>query len=131
MDTVIKKDELLAILTDNRAKHRDVFLAAFEGFQAMAEERLVEYLAAMHHGKKQKRVSILLEAPEDHTRDYDRVIRMLELDVRDEITLTESEIAQYIMDDWRWKRAWLSMSNRYASASTQEAYGAVEDDDDI
>lgn len=129
MDTVIKKDELLGILEKNRATHHDVFLAAFEGFQAMAEERLVEYLAAMRQGKKQKRVSILLEAPEDHTRDYDRVIRMLELDVRDEITLTESEIAQYLMDDWQWKRAWLSTSNRYASASTQQAYGVVEEDD--
>lgn len=128
METTIKKDELLDIINENRTKHREVFEAALAGYQEKAKEILQQNLDDLNAGRVRE-LRILLSRPEDHTRDYDRIIRMLQLDVNSEFTLSEQRFAQYVMDDWDWKRDWLSMSNRYASASTQEAYGVIEDDD--
>lgn len=34
------------------------------------------------------------------------------------------------MDDWRWKRDFLTLSNRYAAGATQQAYGVVEEEEE-
>jgi hypothetical protein len=124
----IKKDKLLEILRENRARHRGVFEASLAGYRTAAEQLLTQSLAEMSAGRTPE-LRILLSRPEDHTRDYDRIIRMLELDVDSEFVLDEEQFSNYVMDDWRWKRDWLRMSNRYASASTQQAYGVIEDED--
>jgi hypothetical protein len=128
VETTIEKEKLLAILNENRAKHREVFDAAFAGYREQAKKILRANLRDLNAGRVRE-LRILLSRPEDHTKDYDRIITMIQLDVHEQFTLSESEAAQYVMDDWRWKRDWLRMSNQYASASTQEAYGFIEDED--
>ena len=128
METTVKKDELLAILNENRAKHQQVYEAAFAGYAEHAKQILQQELDDLNAGRVRE-LRILLSRPQNHTADYDRIIKMLELHVHSEFTLSEDLFAQYVMDDWRWKRDWLKMSNRYASASTQETYGVIEDDD--
>jgi len=68
--------------------------------------------------KKGKTVDqyINLPVPVDHTLEYDRVIKMIELDTREEITLNENEFAQFVMDDWQWKREWVGTVSNYTSA---------------
>jgi len=129
VETTIKKEALLSILRKNRDLHRGVFEEAMNGFQQRALDVLEAELARRRGGGKARELRVLLNAPEDHTRDYDRVITMVDLDVREEITLSESEAAQYVMDDWHWKGAWLKMSSRYAAEATQKSYGDFEDDD--
>jgi predicted component of viral defense system (DUF524 family) len=128
VETTVVKSDLLAILTENRAKHRTVFEAAFAGYKDQAKKILRAHLRDLNAGRAPE-LRILLSRPQDHTADYDRIIKMLELDVNEQFTLPEERFAQYVMDDWRWKRDWLRMSSQYASASTQEAYGVIEDDD--
>lgn len=129
MESTVKKNELLGILRENRDKHRSVFTAALDGYRAESRKLLEEHLQWLSEGRTPK-IYIILSRPEDHTRDYDRIIKMLEMEVAETFTLTEDRFAQYVMDDWRWKRDWLKMSNRYASASTVQAYGVVQEDDD-
>ncbi len=128
MEAKFRKDELLVILRENREKHRGVFEAALKGYRDEAEKILGETLGDVLAGGTPK-IYIMLDRPEDHTLDYDRIIKMLDMQVEDEFILSEERFAQYVMDDWRWKRAWLKMSNRYAASSTAAAYGVVEDDD--
>src|SRR5580698_9990020 len=101
----VKKDELLDVLNRNRAKHREVFDAALEGYRAHAIVVLEAKVRALSHGK-QPEIRIMIERPEDHTRDYDRVIGMVNADQGDTFELSETDFAQYWEDDWSWKRQW-------------------------
>jgi hypothetical protein len=105
-----------------------VFRAAVEGYREQAERLLIAELTAIQQGRTPE-LRIILSRPRDHTRDYDRAIRMLEMDTRDELTLDERTFGQYVMDQWQWKSDFLRMSNSYAAGATEEAYGVIEDDD--
>ena len=130
MVTNVDKAELLKVIRENRDKHHEVFLASLEGDRVAALARLEEQVTDLKAGRTPK-ISIYLSRPEDHTRDYDRVIGMLVMDEGTKYSLDERHYAQYVDDDWQWKRDWLKMSSQYASGSTISNYGsaAVEDDD--
>lgn len=101
--------ELVAKLEDNRAKHREIFLDAQEGYREQAIIELDSMLAEAKAGKKIRR-AVLLTEPMDQTSDYDRAIAMLKMSVDEHISLSESDFACYVMDEWSWKRQF-HMSN--------------------
>jgi hypothetical protein len=109
MIITVDRDELLKILKFNRSKHREIFEKALEGFRKQCIEALERKIEKIKEGKLET-VSVNFPIPEDHTQDYDRIIKMIELNIIDEIELAEDESAMYIMDDWAWKRQW-SVSN--------------------
>lgn len=129
MDKItVAKGDLLAILNDNRSKHRAVFEAALAAYAVEARRVLQEEQDRLSQGKLAE-VYVALPRPKDHTADYDRVIRMITLHTGDTIQLGENDAAMYVMDDWRWKRDFVKMSSTYAPGSTHAAYGAEFDDD--
>lgn len=110
----VKRDELLNVLKGNRDNHRQTFLDAQEGYREDAIKELDAMLAEARSGKRIRRQVQLIE-PQDHTRDYDRVIRMLEMCTREEIFISESEFAQYVQDDWGWKRDFITSTAGYTN----------------
>lgn len=44
-----------------------------------------------------------LTTPEDHTKDYDRAIQMVEWSIEDTIELDTRQFQQLVMDEWEWK----------------------------
>jgi hypothetical protein len=121
MQITVKKDELLEKLAVNRAKHRTVFEAALNGYADQAQDMLEEHLAALKRGKIPE-IRIVLARPEDHTRDYDRVIGMLKMHQGELFELDEQMYQQYVDDDWSWKRQWLDTSTQYAAKSVAANY---------
>ncbi len=61
------------------------------------------------------KLGINLTVPVDHTKDYDRVIRMLTMSTADEITISESQFTQYVMDEWNWKAAFVGTTAMYGN----------------
>jgi hypothetical protein len=110
----VKKAELLARLKQNRDDHRVIFEEALEGWHREALAELEARKADLAAGKR-RTISIRKVVPEDHTSDYNRVIAMIEMSIDDTITLTESDFAQYVMDDWGWQGQFLS--NTYGSST--------------
>jgi hypothetical protein len=108
----VKKAELLAAIRKNRDTHNTTFLSAQEGYRAQAIEELDRMLKDAREGKKIRR-SVELVEPEEHTRDYDRVIRMLEMSTAEEIMITEKQFSQYVLDEWGWMRAFAQSTSRY------------------
>jgi hypothetical protein len=129
VEYIVKKDELLGIVQANRETHRAVYLDAVEGYRVRALALLEHENQVMSGTGKPKELRILLNRPEDHTAEYDRIIKGLQMDTRDEIPLPERLFAQFVMDQWDWKDSWLRISSRYAAASTQKAYDFTEEDD--
>lgn len=113
METVrVKKDQLLSKVRENRRAHRDLFLKAQEGYREKVIEELDIMLRDAREGKKIRR-GISLPEPIDQTRDYDRVVAMLEMSVDEYIELNPTEFAQYVLDDWQWKANTMHINSSY------------------
>ncbi len=97
----IKKQELLTDLAKSRDGHRATFDQAINDYKIAV---IAELESRLEDAKKGKRLnqSFSLVQPADHTKDYDRIIRQLEMDVDDEVDLSQQEFANYVMDQWAW-----------------------------
>lgn len=109
----VDKKQLISDLKKNRGKHRAIFDQAVEGYKKLAVRQLTDHIKRIQKGKLVE-VYVRLPLPEDHTRDYDRVIQMLEFSLDDTVPLSESDFRAYVQDDWDWKRAFLSSSAAYS-----------------
>lgn len=114
MQVRLKKTELLQKLEENRSAHRAIFDEAVEGYRKTVIEHLEGHIAAIKKGKV-VRVVVNLPMPEDHTKDYNRVIAMFTMDQHDYADLEEQEFAQYVLDEWDWKRQFLTSNAGYSN----------------
>lgn len=110
MKTTVDKAKLIEIVTENRNNHRGLFEEAVEGYKVRAQQELNKHIERLLDGDPVS-ISIHMAPPQDHTDDYDRAIRMIELHNGEDITLDEEDSAQFLMDDWGW-------SNAFAGAYT-------------
>ena len=119
--------DLQATIKSNREKHREIFLEAQTGYRKAMIAELDARLKEARNGGKISRINFLTE-PEDHTRDYDRILTMLEMCSESHVELDEDEFAQYVMDDWRWKRQFLLSNSAYSTTATAMLARSGDDD---
>jgi hypothetical protein len=113
MNTVkVKRNELLAVVEKNRETHRAFFEKACVGYRKEFVTRLDAMLTDAKAGKRIRQHVGLVE-PMDQTKDYDRVLTMLKMSTEDVIELSQSEFAQYVMDDWQWKAQFTATNSNY------------------
>ena len=122
---IVRKADLLEKLQENRANHRKVFEAALTGYRKEALERLERRVKRLKEGKLPS-LYIDIITPEDHTKDYDRIIMMVQMHTGSSFELSESEFGSYVMDDWSWKRQWKISNSTYAAATVKQVYGDSE-----
>lgn len=108
------KAQLQEALKKNRDAHRGIFEEAVKGYEAQALSLLQKHMDDIRGGRV-KHVIVNLPYPEDHTRDYDRIIAMLDMMIGDEVELDEGTFAMYVMDDWGWKRQFLTTNSVYSA----------------
>jgi hypothetical protein len=111
-EVVVNKDELLSVLRHNRHGHREVFLKAQEGFRERAIAELDRSLADARAGRD-VRLAVHLPKPEDHTEDYDREIRMLEMHTEPTVKIRAPLFDQIVMDRWGWSAAFHTTNSAY------------------
>lgn len=116
----VKKTDLLTTLKKNLDKHREIFLEAQAGYRKMAITEIEKLLEDARKGHKIRR-SISLIEPVDQSRDYVRVIRMLEMSVDKTIELAEHDFMQYVMDDWSWKHQFITSNAMYSHTAALSA----------
>ena len=113
METItVNKEALLSAVRANRDNHRAEFLKAQDGWRDTIIEELDRRLKDARQGKRVLSAFSFPE-PQDHTRDYDRIIQMLIMEVADVIKIPERDFAQYVMDDWDWKAVWTATNTAY------------------
>jgi hypothetical protein len=108
--------EVLDILRENRKNHKKVVDEAIEGYQKRCLELLEQKISALKAGKPVEMV-INLTVPQDHTKDYDRVIKMLEMSQNDTIMMGQDEFSSYVEDDWSWRRQWAAANSGYTASA--------------
>jgi hypothetical protein len=117
----VSKGDLIDKLEANKAGHRAIYEEALAGYQEKVLEKIDAFRDRVLAGDVLA-VVINLPKPEDHTGDYDRILTMCRMSVADNLELTETEFAQYVMDDWGWKRQFLASNSAYSqTARTQIA----------
>jgi hypothetical protein len=138
----VSNKELLTIVTDNKKKHDEIYEAAEAGYWQEASEFLKKYqkdtLVAM---KKQYRKTVkdlkkqvvkelkMVEQkkksgyyymnkpfPENHSEDYQTVIRKLELSVEPELELETGEFDCFVQNKWSWRQSFLNTNAYYANS---------------
>lgn len=60
--------------------------------------------------------SLNLVYPEDHTSDYDRAIRMMQSSVFDKVKLTVEEYDSYVLNNWNWKKNFITVNAGYVDS---------------
>jgi hypothetical protein len=115
MKTVkINRDELLKKVKENRAKHEEAYNQAQTVFREEAVAKLASMLKTAKAGGEIE-LYVGLTRPEEHLKDYDQVITMLEMSVDEVIELENSLFAQYVMDKWSWARAFATNTVGYSA----------------
>lgn len=117
--------ELSEIIQVNRENHRKIFIEAQDGYRKAMIRELDRRLTEARSGQKISRAAWMAE-PEDHTRDYDRVLKMLQMCTELHVELDEKEFGQYVMDDWSWKRNFLVANSAY-SATAAGMVGEIDE----
>lgn len=108
----VNKPNLMKAIKENRDLHRKMASEAREGYRQKVIEWFEKTLEKIRNEGPVPR-SVPFDLPEDHTKDYDRVLGMLTMSMDDRIELTEGEFARYVMDDWTWKAAFIEISKAY------------------
>ena len=112
MQVKVNTAELLLELRSNREGHRAEFDEAIVGYRAAVVKHLDRMLEQAKAGKDVN-WHVNLPCPKDQTKDYDRVIKMFEMEVAETVDLEEHEFAQYVMDDWSWKDQFTATISNY------------------
>lgn len=110
----INRLHLLAAIKVNRDEHVTLFDRAQIGYRKAVIEALEERLLDAKHGKPIVR-GMALPEPQNHTQDYDRIIRMLSMSVEETIEISESEFDMYVMDNWSWAKLAKAQNMTYSS----------------
>ncbi len=113
--TRMEVGDILDQMVINRGAHRAEFEKAMEGYRIKAIELLEEHIQRIRNDSPEK-VHVSLPLPEDHTPEYDKYIDMLERTLDKELLLDEYDFAQYIRDEWEWKKGWTASNALYVSA---------------
>lgn len=117
-----KVSELLEKVKTNRGTHISEYAEAVEGYKDQAKaaiEKAMTRLKARIDELEGGEVLVLghvtfdLVVPENHAKDYDQVILMLEMSVDEVLTIRSDEFACYVMDDWSWKEDWSNTTRMY------------------
>jgi hypothetical protein len=116
--------QLLGIVKDNRNKHMAAYDEAVIDHKASVIKTTEENLkianqnyqiAESYDLTKMQAFKAILPAPKHYEKEYNRAIRMLELEVEKEIELEEAIFNQLVMDEWQWKDSFIGTNSLYKS----------------
>ena len=112
-----KVGEVLSALRENRIEHASIVEEAMAGYQKKVEERLQKAIADVREGKVDPTLGygFNLSGVKNHTRVYDRAIRMFELEQRTIVELTQEQVGCLIMDEWDWKDDFIGSNAIYSA----------------
>lgn len=108
----VNKGDLVNALTENRKKHKADYEKACEGYRDDMRTTLKDFVGKLSSGEN---VAVIIRdmPPEDHTKDYDVALKMLEMSVEQTIELSQEDFHHLVLDDWDWKRGWMMSNSKY------------------
>jgi len=112
-ETTVKRVALIECIKKNMVEHQSIVEEATAGYR---EKVIAALEAKLEEVRSEKKVELnfQLTPPSSHMKDYSRVLKMLEMDTKELITLSEEQFACYVMDEWDWKHNFMHVNARYS-----------------
>ena len=113
------KNEVLEALRKNREEHFKIVVEAREAYYKESLEKLRALVSQFESmpPKSPKALGFNYSPPEDHSRVYDTAIKMLEMEIGDEVTLDSSQVQCLVMDRWDWQDRFLAGTAGYSQTA--------------
>lgn len=112
-EATVKREELIECIRKNLAEHKSIVEEAVAGYRGKVIAALEERLGEARSGKAVD-LNFSLSPPESHVADYARVLKMLEMDTKEFITLGEEQFSCYVLDEWGWKHRFIHANAMYS-----------------
>jgi hypothetical protein len=123
--THCKREDLTKKIKENREQHILDYAKAIKGWRkefsavmlkhAKACEALADKASSDASEKDiEYKYVDLPTKPENHVKDYDRIIARLEMSQDESIYLKHRDFNQYVLDEWSWKAAFTESLSNYA-----------------
>jgi hypothetical protein len=114
----MNREELLKIVRENAISHQKQYEEAVADYTALVLKVAQHNLKVAKTGSTDefKNLKAMPSAPTTYKDSYNRAIRMLELSVDDVIQLEEHIFNQLVLDEWDWKRGFVSSTMSYKAA---------------
>jgi hypothetical protein len=110
----IKKSELLDALRKNLQQHKTDVLDALRLRRLEVDAQLSDVMDKIKRDENyQPQRSFSFPIPEDNSREYEKVIRMVEMTQDDVIELDEDQFDKLVMDNWSFKHELMQTSSFY------------------
>lgn len=98
----VNKQEILTIIKENRKRHKKEFTESIKAYRVKVADLMAKELQKVVSGEKFE-TYFNVSKPTSHEKDYDLIIKMLEMSVDDFIEIDPNEFNQFVNDDWNWK----------------------------
>jgi hypothetical protein len=115
----MKKETILKILKEKLEAHKLIYEKAFVAYRENYVKLLHDMLSAVKIKKFEHYIN--LSKPVSYEKDYKRAIKMIELDCREEIVLSEKEFANYVLNQWDWMPSFRSSYYSNVSSSSSSS----------
>lgn len=104
-----------AVLLDTLKKNREEHIAEYAEAKVEYKKVIIKELAAkLKAAKAGKPFDFKFSPkPENFVESYNTIIAKLEWTTQDEIELTDSEVKQYIQNEWTWKNQFAVSTSSY------------------
>lgn len=97
--------------------------AEFEfGKVANKIERRVELPSSVSLTALNFNAALGLRFPEDHSKEYNRAIRMMQSSIYDVVKLSEQEYDAYVLNNWEWKNAFVATNALYVDRMRSKGF---------
>lgn len=93
----VRKSKLINKIIDNKNAHIEGYEKAVIAYKMEAIKELEKQLKRAKEGKTD--ISVNLTSPVDRAGEYDKLTLMFEMEVREEVKLSQGEFNQYIHDE--------------------------------
>lgn len=110
----LTKEELLSNVIANLDKHKIDVSDALELRRETIAKSFKQQLKEMEFDVDfQPKEHLSFPMPKDHSEDYKKAIRMIEMTTDEVIELSESQFDKLVMDNWGWKSDLIATSSVY------------------
>jgi len=114
----VNKQELIATIKDNLKKHKVDYEEALILRREKIKNIFKEEIKKIDGDKSyQTNVEFIYSElkPKNNTKSYEKALQKLEMSVDEFIELSDEDFNELVLDEWHWKREFLTSSLRYKS----------------
>lgn len=116
MKIIANKEEVLATIRKNAEQHKKIFEEATEGYLKKIKKELLKHLERAEN-KEVYNIFIRHTPPENHLKQYERAVKMLEMHNGETIELGDEQVETLILDNWKWKNHFMDIAATYSDTA--------------